>query len=162
MIYSKFRPCSCFPFNISDLWNMLYYSLFSNEKKLPLVSHISHVIQIWCMYISPTHRWVCTPGRSRLQTPATCWTPVSVIATSRAINEHVWSGSVFESVYHGVARMVASSSSLLGVYLFLCALPFAWGQFQFFEQMFGQGHPGQQQQRRPPTHSQWAAQADAG
>ncbi|KIP10666.1 hypothetical protein PHLGIDRAFT_84622 [Phlebiopsis gigantea 11061_1 CR5-6] len=29
--------------------------------------------------------------------------------------------------------------------------------------MFGQGHPGhqQQQQRRPPSHSQWAAQADA-
>ncbi|GJE84246.1 hypothetical protein PsYK624_003220 [Phanerochaete sordida] len=41
-------------------------------------------------------------------------------------------------------------------------MPLALAQFNFFEQMFGQGPPGgQHQQRRPSSHSQWAAQADA-
>ena len=40
------------------------------------------------------------------------------------------------------------------------AISGTWAQFQFFEQMFGQGHPGQQQ--RPSSHPvQWASQADA-
>ncbi|KAI0089108.1 hypothetical protein BDY19DRAFT_993340 [Irpex rosettiformis] len=45
--------------------------------------------------------------------------------------------------------------------LLACSAPGALSQFQFFEQMFGQGqHPGHQQ--RQPNHApQWAAQADA-
>lgn len=43
-----------------------------------------------------------------------------------------------------------------------CSVAGAWGQFGFFDQMFGHGHPGQQQQRQPTHAGQWAAQADAG
>jgi len=46
------------------------------------------------------------------------------------------------------------------IILGLCILPTAFAQFQFFEQMFGQQHGGQQ---RPPSGhpGQWAAQSDA-
>lgn len=56
------------------------------------------------------------------------------------------------------------SNSVLGLLVVLAAVPLAWAQFGFFEQMFGnQGQQQQQQQRRPPSQgSQWAAHADAG
>lgn len=66
------------------------------------------------------------------------------------------------SVYYHFARMIPNIPRVLGILFFLCALPLAWAQFNFFEQMFGQGPGPQHQQRRPSSHSQWAAQADAG
>ncbi|CAL1701184.1 unnamed protein product [Somion occarium] len=51
---------------------------------------------------------------------------------------------------------------LLNLWLSLFFLPFAFAQFQFFEQMFGQPHPGQQHgQRQAQYPGQWAAQAEA-
>lgn len=59
--------------------------------------------------------------------------------------------------------MLSSATKAFNILLFLCMVSPALAQFNFFEQMFGQGPPGgQHQQRRPPSHSQWAAQADAG
>lgn len=54
---------------------------------------------------------------------------------------------------------MACKNTLCTLLLF-CLLPLACAQFQFFEQMFGQGHPGQQQ-RQSSNPAQWAAQAEA-
>ena len=91
-------------------------------------------------------------------------------ATSResfptAVFGHVgYAGSMFSKrVDYHFANMLSNASKVLNLLVVLCMVPLALAQFNFFEQMFGQGPPGgQHQQRRPPSHSQWAAQADAG
>ena len=52
---------------------------------------------------------------------------------------------------------------MFGILLSLFFLPLAFAQFQFFEQMFGQQHPGQRQQQPSGGYpGQWAAHAEAG
>lgn len=52
---------------------------------------------------------------------------------------------------------------MLNIFISLVFLPLALAQFQFFEQMFGQQHPGQQpRQQQTGYPGQWAAHAEAG
>ncbi|KAK7695783.1 hypothetical protein QCA50_000420 [Cerrena zonata] len=51
---------------------------------------------------------------------------------------------------------------MLNIFISLVFLPLALAQFQFFEQMFGQQHPGQQpRQQQTGYPGQWAAHAEA-
>ena len=52
-------------------------------------------------------------------------------------------------------------SKHLAIFAILLFCQLSAAQFGFFEQVFQGGHPGQQQQQRPPGAGHWRAQADA-
>ena len=56
---------------------------------------------------------------------------------------------------------VGGMSKYLAIFAILLFCRLSAAQFGFFEQVFQGGHPGQQQQQRPPGAGHWRAQADA-
>jgi len=56
---------------------------------------------------------------------------------------------------------VGGMSNYLAIFAILLFCQLSAAQFGFFEQVFQGGHPGQQQQQRPPGAGHWRAQADA-
>lgn len=70
--------------------------------------------------------------------------------------------NVLHSQHTHLPAKINMQRTTLTTLVLACAVVGAWGQFQFFEQMFGHGHPGQQQHRQPNQGSQWASHADAG